>query len=42
MVEKAKNTGDKSFVRRVIYGIPVEEKLEVLRSSIKGGKVIGI
>lgn len=27
MVEKAKNTGDESFVRGVIYGIPVEEKV---------------
>lgn len=42
MVENAKKTGDGLFVRRVIYGIPVEEKLEDLRASIRGGKVIGI
>ena len=42
MVEKAKKTGDGPFVRAVMYGVSVEEKLEDLRSSIRGGKVIAI
>ncbi len=41
-VEKVKKTGDGPFMKGVIYGIPVEEKLEDLKSNIRGGKVIEI